>query len=103
MIVALVPAFDEENRISDVIRQAYRYVQKVLVCDDGSADSTYSLSVEAGAEVFRHRRNLGYGAALRTLFLKASEIHADAFVTANTMQGSFQLWLNRSLKEKPTW
>jgi glycosyltransferase involved in cell wall biosynthesis len=84
MIVALVPAFDEENRISDVIRQAYRYVQKVLVCDDGSADSTYSLSVEAGAEVFRHRRNLGYGAALRTLFLKAGEIHADAFVTVDS-------------------
>ena len=84
MIVALVPAYNEESQISDVIKQAYRYAQKVVVCDDGSADSTYSLSVQAGAEVVRHSKNMGYGAALRSLFLKASTFPADAFVTVDS-------------------
>jgi glycosyltransferase involved in cell wall biosynthesis len=84
MILALVPAYNEEKRISDVIKQAYRYVQKVVVCDDGSSDSTYSLSVQAGAEVVRHRQNMGYGAALRSLFLRASTLPADAFVTVDS-------------------
>jgi len=84
MIVALIPAYNEENRISDVIEQANRYVQKVIVCDDGSSDSTFSLSVQAGAEVVRHSQNMGYGAALRSLFLKASTIPADAFVTVDS-------------------
>jgi glycosyltransferase involved in cell wall biosynthesis len=84
MIIALVPAYDEENRIPDVIHQVQKYAERVLVCDDGSSDSTYSVSVQAGAQVYRHKRNIGYGAALRTLFLKASAIAADAFVTVDS-------------------
>jgi glycosyltransferase involved in cell wall biosynthesis len=38
----------------------------VLVVDDGSTDSTHQVAVTAGAEVVRHERNLGKGAALRT-------------------------------------
>jgi len=84
MIVALVPAYNEEKRISEVVRQSYQFVDKVLVCDDGSTDSTYRLSVEAGAEVIKHKRNLGYGASLRSLFLEAGRIPADAFVTVDS-------------------
>jgi glycosyltransferase involved in cell wall biosynthesis len=84
MIVALLPAYNEENRISEVIYQAYQHVEKVVVCDDGSTDHTYSRSVEAGAEIIRHKCNMGYGASLRSLFLKASTIPADAFVTVDS-------------------
>jgi glycosyltransferase involved in cell wall biosynthesis len=84
VIIALLPAYNEEERISDVVRQTYRYVDRVLVCDDGSDDSTYRLSVEAGAKVIRHERNLGYGASLRSLFLEAGRIPADVFVTVDS-------------------
>jgi len=84
MIVALLPAYNEEDRISEVVHQVYRHVEKVLVCDDGSTDHTYSLSVQAGAEVIRHKQNMGYGASLRSLFLKANTIPADMFVTVDS-------------------
>jgi len=83
-IIALVPAFNEEENISEVIHQAYKFSSRVLVCDDGSTDSTYRLSLDSGAEVIRHECNLGYGAALRSLFLRAKYMPADAFVTIDS-------------------
>ncbi len=84
LIVALVPAFNEANRIGNVISGAHEYVDKVIVCDDGSRDATTKTSLEYGAEVIRHHLNLGYGAALRTLFLKAQTFDADVFVTMDS-------------------
>ncbi len=81
MLVALLPAYREERRISRVVEQAYRYVDKVIVCDDGSTDSTYQRAIESGAEVIRHIRNKGHGTALRSLFLRARSFAADAYVT----------------------
>ena len=83
MIVALLPAHNEERRISDVINKAHNYVQKVIVCDDGSTDATYKKAIEAGAEVIRHKRNRGYGAALQSLFEKAQSLPAGAYVTVD--------------------
>lgn len=83
-IVALVPAYNEEESIPDVIRQTRKFASRVIVCDDGSTDSTCRFSLESGAEVIRHKKNVGYGAALRTLFLRASDIQADAFVTVDS-------------------
>jgi glycosyltransferase involved in cell wall biosynthesis len=84
VIVALIPAYNEERNIADVIRQAREFASRVLVCDDGSTDSTYSLSLVSGADVIKHRLNAGYGAALRSLFLMAKNIPADAFVTIDS-------------------
>ena len=84
MLVALLPAYNEEKRIGPVIDKTYKYVQKVVVCDDGSKDSTYQKAVEHGAEVIRHPMNMGYGGALRTLFTRAREISAQAFVTIDS-------------------
>jgi glycosyltransferase involved in cell wall biosynthesis len=83
-IVALVPAHNEEESIPRVIQQTRKFASRVIVCDDGSTDSTYQLSLDSGAEVIRHKRNGGYGAALRTLFVRASNISADAFVTIDS-------------------
>jgi glycosyltransferase involved in cell wall biosynthesis len=46
-----------------------RYVDKVIVCDDGSKDLTGRL----GAEVIGHERNMGKGVALRGLFKLAKK------------------------------
>jgi len=84
VIVALIPAYNEEKNIAQVIRQTRELTSRVLVCDDGSTDSTYSISLLSGAEVIKHSFNGGYGAALRSLFLKARNIQADAFVTIDS-------------------
>jgi len=80
-VVACIPAKDEEGTIAKVILKAMRYVDKVLVCDDGSTDLTGEIAARLGAEVIRHGRNMGYGAALRALFERAIGLGADVVVT----------------------
>ena len=61
MIVACIPAYDEEGTIASVVVQAMKYVDKVVVCDDGSRDLTGAIAGGLGAAVVRHERNRGYG------------------------------------------
>jgi len=81
LIVAAIPAFNEEATIARVVIGAGRHVDKVLVCDDGSSDMTGEIAERLGAEVVRHERNLGYGAAIRSLFDFAKRLGADVVVT----------------------
>jgi len=74
-IVAGIPAYNEERSIARVIVKAMNYVDRVIVCD-GSTDMTGEIAERLGAEVIRHERNMGYGAALASLFRRARE--ADA-------------------------
>ena len=80
-IVAAVPAFNEEKTIATIVLRAQRFVDKVVVCDDGSTDMTAEIAERLGADLIRHERNLGYGAALRSLFQRARDLCADAVVT----------------------
>ena len=80
-IIACIPAYNEEKTIAKVILKARRYVDKVIVCDDGSTDMTAEIAEALGAEVIRHERNMGKGAAIRSLFKKAREEVADVMVT----------------------
>ena len=79
--VACIPAFNAENQINDVIKKSLNYVDKVLVCDDGSTDNTFENAKLTGAYVLKHEKNLGKGAALKTLFTKAKELNADIIIT----------------------
>ena len=64
----IIPAYNEEKRISSVIRGVKEYFPgaEVLIVDDGSKDHTGKASLEAGAKVLSHPFNLGYGVALQT-------------------------------------
>jgi len=74
--VALIPAYNEEGRVGAVVREAKKYVDLVIVADDGSTDNTAKEAEEAGAVVIRHPQNMGKGAAVATL-IKAA-LAADA-------------------------
>ena len=60
---------------------AQKYVNRVVVCDDGSTDMTADIAEKVGADVAKHEDNMGYGVALQTLFKKVRELDADAMVT----------------------
>lgn len=81
LIVAAIPAYNEERTIAKLVLAAQKYVDVVLVCDDGSEDLTAEIAERLGADVIRHKKNMGYGAAIRTLFSMARELHADILVT----------------------
>jgi glycosyltransferase involved in cell wall biosynthesis len=84
LVVVGIPAFNEENSIAKVILQAQKHADIVIVCDDGSADMTGEIAERLGAKVIYHERNLGYGAALQSLFEKARELKADVLVTLDS-------------------
>lgn len=81
MIVAGIPAYNEEKTIARVILLTKKHVNKIVVCDDGSTDFTADIAESLGAIVIKHEKNKGYGAALRNLFQKARALDADVFVT----------------------
>jgi glycosyltransferase involved in cell wall biosynthesis len=76
-----IPAFNVEKTIGGIVKESLLHVDKVLVCDDGSTDNTAKVAEENGAEVVKHEKNYGYGAALITLFDKAREKNVDVMVT----------------------
>lgn len=62
---AVIPAYNEAAVIGSVVLGTRRFVEHVLVVDDGSSDETARLAREAGAEVIRLPRNMGKAAAVR--------------------------------------
>ncbi|MEM2103436.1 MAG: glycosyltransferase family 2 protein [Candidatus Bathyarchaeia archaeon] len=80
-VIVGIPAFNEEKTIAKVVLKAQKFADKVLVCDDGSSDMTCEIAESLGAEVVRHEQNMGYGAALRSLFKRAKELNGDVLVT----------------------
>ena len=80
-VAAGIPAFNEEKNIGSIIVQLLKIVDSVIVCNDGSSDNTGIIAKKMGAIVVNHERNLGYGAGIKSLFLKARELGVDVLVT----------------------
>jgi len=79
-VVAVIPAYNEERSIAKVVLQTKRYVDVVVVGDDGSTDMTGEIARALGAVVVRNDRNRGKGYTLKQLFAKAIELGADIVV-----------------------
>jgi len=81
MIVACIPAYNEEKTIAKIVIGAQKYVNLVIVGDDGSDDMTAEIAESLGAIVVRHEDNLGKGAILRGLFEASLKAGASVIVT----------------------
>ncbi|MCJ7805552.1 glycosyltransferase family 2 protein [Patescibacteria group bacterium] len=79
-IFVVVPAYNEEKRIGAVLASLRKAKQSVVVVDDGSTDKTYQIARRYTPYVFRHRVNLGKGAALKTGVEEAFDMGADAVI-----------------------
>ena len=58
LVVALVPAFNEEHYVASVLVRLRECVDRVIVCDEGSVDLTGGIAEAMGAVVVRHPRNV---------------------------------------------
>jgi glycosyltransferase involved in cell wall biosynthesis len=76
-----IPAYNEEKNIAKIIVKLKKTVDQIIVCDDGSTDSTSVIAESLGAIVIKHPKNLGYGSAIRSIFFKAREINTEVLVT----------------------
>ncbi|MDC1023702.1 glycosyltransferase family 2 protein [Nitrosopumilus sp.] len=81
MMIACIPAYNEESHIENLIKSAKNHVDSVVVCDDGSTDNTANIAKNAGAIVISHKRNKGYGASVISLFNYARENDVDSMIT----------------------
>ena len=79
-----IPAFNEEKNIASIIQKLNQVADTVIVCNDGSTDNTAKIAEKMGAIVITHQQNLGYGEAIRSLFLKARELDSDMLVTLDS-------------------
>ncbi|MBI3877004.1 MAG: glycosyltransferase family 2 protein [Verrucomicrobia bacterium] len=83
----VIPCFNEAACIGRVVGEVRAFLPAMIVVDDGSADETGKFAAESGAEVVRHERNLGKGAALASGLRRARE---RGFAWALTMDGDGQ-------------
>ena len=84
-LIILIPAYNEEKTISNVIKKLPRKILgveeiKILVIDDGSIDKTADIARSLGAFVESHKNNQGVGTAFTTGITKSLEMGADIMV-----------------------
>jgi glycosyltransferase involved in cell wall biosynthesis len=79
-VLAAIPCLNEEISIGSVVLQTRKYVDEVMVVDDGSRDETARLAEEAGATVIRHRKNLGKAAGVKTALRYALDHPFDLII-----------------------
>ncbi len=80
-IIIGIPAYNEEKNIAGIISKLKNISNDIIVCNDGSTDLTANIAEDMGAIVVNHEKNLGYGGAIRSIFLKAKDLAADVLVT----------------------
>jgi glycosyltransferase involved in cell wall biosynthesis len=80
-VVACIAAYNEEDTIAKVLVRASRYVDSLVVVDDGSEDDTALIAEKLGAVVIRHTQNLGKGVALRDCFRFGKDSQVGVLVT----------------------
>lgn len=79
-VVAVIPSLNTASTIHEVVSKAKKYVNQVIVIDDGSHDGTAEAARAAGALVKSHSTNRGYGEAIKSCFQAAQASGADVFV-----------------------
>ncbi len=70
----VIAAYNEKDTIAEIVRrvQSVRIPKEIIIVDDGSTDGTAevlaAMEQDEDLRVFRHERNRGKGAALKTAF-----------------------------------
>jgi glycosyltransferase involved in cell wall biosynthesis len=81
MLIAIIPSYNEEKNIRFVVERVKKYVDKVVVIDDGSRDMTSVEAERGGAMVYKNEENLGKADAMKVGFSYAINFGADAILT----------------------
>jgi glycosyltransferase involved in cell wall biosynthesis len=80
-LAVIIPALNAARTVGNVVTEARKHHEPVVVIDDGSTDGTGDVARAAGAIVLRHEVNRRKGAALKTGFAWALENGCNAVIT----------------------
>jgi glycosyltransferase involved in cell wall biosynthesis len=103
---AILPAYNAARFLTDVVGEIRRLHPdlRVLVVDDGSADTTAETARQAGAEVLVHEVNKGKGEALKTGYQWAQDQNLDWVFTMDSdgqhLPAEMQGLLDAALEQK---
>ncbi len=86
-VIAVIPALNEENTISEVIRGVKKYVNEIILVDDASTDKTSIIAQREGAVVISYKKNKGYDKSINDGFALAEKRGAT---TISTFDGDGQ-------------
>ncbi len=66
-IVAIIPAYNEEETISDVLSVLKKIpeIKRIVVVSDGSKDNTVEVAKSFGVDVIALKKNMGKGGAMK--------------------------------------
>ena len=79
-VVIIIPAYNEESTIGQVVDSTSQYGD-VIVVNDASEDDTKINALNAGAIVINHKKNQGYDKTLSSGFIEADRRNYDAVIT----------------------
>lgn len=82
-ISVVIPVYNEEERITGLLKDLKKFDLETFIVDDGSRDETYERVKKLSfprLKILRHKVNLGKGAALKTGCIEAFNSGADAVV-----------------------
>jgi glycosyltransferase involved in cell wall biosynthesis len=79
--IVIIPAYNEEKTVGNIVKNAKKYAVEVIVINDGSKDKTEEMAKKAGAKVITHKRNKGLGKSLRDGFKYAIKKDFDIIIT----------------------
>jgi len=94
----IIPVYNHEQRVADVIRGALKLGFPVIAVDDGSTDATTErIQGMAGVSVIRHETNRGKGAALKSGFAAAAAVERRPIIIGRreNMAGEDVPWTSR--------
>jgi len=84
-ICAVIPFYNEEKTISEIINRTLQYVDKIIAVNDGSTDnSKQKINDVQNVIVIDYEKNYGKGFALNKGFEKALELGYDTVVTLDS-------------------
>ncbi|HLR34366.1 MAG TPA: glycosyltransferase family 2 protein [Tissierellales bacterium] len=91
-IVAVVPVYNEENKISDTIEglKLINAIDNIIVVDDGSTDKTYNIIKQLGVNIIKLEKNSGKGYAIKSA-IKNLEYEYLALVDGDLGKSSYEI------------
>ena len=81
MKLICIPAFNEEKNIEKIIKDCKKFVDDVIVCDDGSTDNTAALSKKQGAIVLQHKKNVPCLQNFQRFYFSCNSLIEEASLT----------------------
>ena len=80
-VIIGIPCHNSEQAIAKTIVRLLPLGADIVVCDDGSSDSTEEIARKMGCRVIKHPRELGRSDAVTSIYLAAKKLKAEALLT----------------------